>query len=130
MAMHDLEEIKSRVFSSGEASDKELQKLLEHKEKNKFDFKLIDIREIYEYSDKSISYTDLLCPTTLFHKHIEELEKIKDEYIVLYCRTGNRTGQVLSILKRMGFNKIAHLTQGIVAYSGKTSKNAKIPKNI
>ncbi len=130
MAMHDLKEIKSRVFSSGQASDEDLQKLLKYKEEGEFDFKLIDIREIYEYNDRSIDETDLLYPTTLLHKYIEDLEKLKDEHILLYCRTGNRTGQVLTILKRMGFDKIAHLTQGIVTYSGKTSKNAKLPKNI
>ncbi len=130
MAMHDLEEVKNRVFSSGQTSDEDLQVLLKHKAQGKFDFNLIDIREIYEYSDRSIDETDLLYPTTLLHKYIEDLEKMKDEHILLYCRTGNRTGQVLEILKRMGFKKIAHLTQGIVAYTGKTSKNAKLPPNI
>ena len=130
MATSELEEVKQRVFSSSEASDEELQILLKHREKGEFDFKLIDIREVYEYISNSIDDTDLLYATTLFHKYIDELEKIKDEYIVLYCRTGNRTAQVLSILKRMGFSKIAHLSRGIDQYSGKMSKNAKLPKNI
>ncbi len=130
MAMHNLEKIKERVFSSGEAKDEDLRALLKYKEEGKFDFQLIDIREIYEYSDKSIDKTDLLYPTTLLHKYIENLENIKDKHILIYCRTGNRTAQVLMILKRMGFDKIAHLSEGIVAYTGKTSKNAKLPKNI
>lgn len=130
MVTRNLDEIKKRVFTSGEAKDEDLQELLRYKEDGKFDFKLVDIREIYEYSDKSIESTDLLYPTTLLHKYIEDLEKIKDEHILLYCRTGNRTGQVLTILKRMGFTKVAHLSKGIIAYSGKTSKNAKLPTNI
>jgi len=127
MVINDLEEMKNRVFSSNQAEDTDLQDLLRYRKNGEFDFKLIDIREIYEYSDMSIEGTDLLYPTTLFHKYIDDLNKIKDDYIILYCRTGNRTGQVLKILNRMGFDKIAHLTQGIVAYSGKTSKNAKLP---
>ena len=127
MVINDLEEMKNRVFSSNQAEDTDLQDLLRYRKNGEFDFKLIDIREIYEYSDMSIEGTDLLYPTTLFHKYIDDLNKIKDDYIILYCRTGNRTGQVLRILNRMGFDKIAHLTQGIVAYSGKTSKNAKLP---
>ena len=119
-----------KIFTKGEASDKELQELLKAREEKKFDFKLIDIREIYEYSDMSIDGTDLLYPTTLFHKYIEELQKIKDENIFLYCRTGNRTGQVLMILRRMDFENIAHLSQGIVTYTGKMSRRAKLPKNI
>jgi len=125
-----LEELVKKVFETSHTSDEDFQKLLELRDEKKFDFKLIDIREIYEYSDQSIDGTDLLYPTTLFHKYINELNKIKDEHIVLYCRTGNRTGQVLGILKRMGYSHVAHLDMGIMSYSGKTSKNAKLPKNI
>ncbi len=125
-----MKELTRKVFESSLVSDEDLQKLLELRDEKKFDFKLIDIREIYEYSDQSIDGTDLLYPTTLFHKYVDELGKVKDEYIVLYCRTGSRTGQVLGILKRMGYEHVAHLGMGIMSYSGKTSKNAKLPKNI
>jgi rhodanese-related sulfurtransferase len=130
MATRKLEELIKRVFETSQASDEDLQKLLELRENKKFDFKLVDIREVYEYTDRSIDGTDLLYSTTLFHKYIDELNEIKDEYIVLYCRTGSRTGQVLGILKRMGYGKAAHLSMGIMSYSAKTSKNAKLPKNI
>jgi len=126
--MINLQEIKEKVFSSGQIESEELEKLLNYRQEGKIDFKLIDIREMYEYSDRSIDGTDLLYPTTLFHKYIDDLNAIKDENIILYCRTGNRTGQVLRILKTMGFKNIAHLTYGIVSYHGKTSKNAKIPE--
>jgi predicted sulfurtransferase len=58
---------------------------------------------------------------------MNKLENIKDKFIVLYCRTGSRTGQMLYILKRMGFQKIAHLSDGIVQYSGAKLKNAPLP---
>jgi len=125
-----LKELIKRVFETSQTGDEDLQRLLEFREEKKFDFKLIDIREIFEYNDRSIDGTDLLYPTTLFNKYIDELNDVKDEYIVLYCRTGSRTGQVLEILKRMGYKKLAHLSMGIMLYSGKTSKNAKLPKNI
>lgn len=125
-----MKELIKRVFETSQTGDEDLQRLLEFREEKKFDFKLIDIREIFEYNDRSIDGTDLLYPTTLFNKYIDELNDVKDEYIVLYCRTGSRTGQVLEILKRMGYKKLAHLSMGIMLYSGKTSKNAKLPKNI
>jgi rhodanese-related sulfurtransferase len=130
MVMRKLEKLVRKVFETSQASDEDLQKLLELREEKKFDFIFIDIREIFEYSDRSIDGTDLLYPTTLFHKYIDELNEIQDEYIVLYCRTGSRTGQVLGILKRMGYKNVAHISMGIMSYSGKTSKNAKLPKNI
>ncbi len=128
MATNSLQEIKKRIFSTGQVESDDLEKLLNYRKEAKIDFKLIDIREIYEYSDNSIDDTDLLYPTTMFHKYIDELNAIKDDNIILYCRTGNRTGQVLEILKRMGFKNTAHLTLGIISYSGKTSKNAKLPQ--
>ena len=124
----EVEQIKDRIFSSGQVGSDDLEKLLEYRKETKIDFKLIDIREIYEFSDKSIDGTDLLYPTTMFHKSIDDLNAIKDDNIILYCRTGNRTGQVLEILKRMDFKNIAHLTSGILYYSGETSKNAKLPQ--
>jgi len=128
MEINNLQEIRERVFSSGQMRSDDLEKLLNYRQEGKIDFKLIDIREIYEYSDQSIDGTDLLYPTTMFHKYIDDLNVIKDENIILYCRTGNRTGQVLGILKTMGFVNIAHLTLGIMSYHGKTSKNAKLPQ--
>ncbi len=118
------------LVKSGEIKDEELQELLSLKEKNRVDFKLIDIREAIEYSNESIVGTDLLYPTSKLHLHVKDFEDLKNEYIILYCRTGNRTGQVLKILKRMGFEKVAHLTEGIVEYSGKKVKNAPIPNNL
>jgi len=111
-----------------ELSDTELKELLICKENGEVDFKLIDIREMFEYSDLSIKGTDILFPTSTMHMHMNELEKIKDSFIILYCRTGSRTGQMLNILKRMGFRKIAHLSDGIVQFSGEKLKNAPLPK--
>jgi len=110
-----------------EISNPKLQSLLACREKGEIDFKLIDIREMFEYTDLSIAKTDMLMPTSTIHLHMDELEKLKDEFIILYCRTGSRTGQMLHILKRMGFEKVAHLSDGIVQFSGETLKNAPLP---
>jgi rhodanese-related sulfurtransferase len=112
---------------TSEISDKELKNLLTCKENGEIDFTLIDIREMFEYSDLSINGTDLLLPTSTIHTKMNILEDIKDNFIILYCRTGNRTGHMLNILQRMGFKKIAHLSDGIVQFSGDTSKNAPLP---
>jgi len=110
-----------------ELSDEQLKELIACRKQNKVKFKLIDIREIFEYSDLSIKNTDILFPTSIMHMNMEKLENIKDDFLILYCRTGSRTGQMLSILKRMGFTKIAHLSDGIVQFSGEKLKNAPLP---
>ena len=110
-------------------SDTQLKELLICRQNKELDFFLVDIREMFEYSDLSIKDTDILLPTSTMHIHMEELEKIKDSFIILYCRTGKRTGQMLTILKRMGFSKIAHLSDGIVQFSGEKLKNAPLPNH-
>jgi phage shock protein E len=37
--------------------------------------------------------------------------------ILLYCHSGNRSGQALEQLKSMGFTRVAHLQSGIVGWS-------------
>lgn len=121
------EELLKQSIQTHQVSDMELKKFLTCKDKNLLDFLLIDIREIFEYSEKSIEGTDLLLPTSTLHEKMAILEAKKETFILLYCRTGNRTSHMLRILKRMGFEKIAHLSDGIVGYSGKTLKNAPLP---
>lgn len=116
-----------QIFLSGQVSDAQLKKMLQCRDDGVFKFVLIDIREVFEYTDKSIVGCDKLLPTSTLHIHLDKLEMIKDQNIVLYCRTGSRTGQMLAIMKRMGFKFIAHLSDGIVAYSGETKKNAPLP---
>ncbi len=116
------------LLKSGEIEDAELKELLKLRNRGKIDFKLIDIRELYEYKSRSICGTDYLYPVSKFHLHVKDFEKIKQYNIILYCRTGNRTGEVLRILKKMGFEKIAHLSKGIVDFSGETEIDAEEPR--
>jgi len=41
----------------------------------------------------------------------------KDKPIIIYCRSGNRTGQTLNILKNSGYNNISHLKNGIISWA-------------
>lgn len=118
------------VTQSSDLASAELELLLDSRAKHKIDFTLIDIREIFEYTSVSIRGTDLLLPTSNIHTTMEQLTALKGHFLVFYCRTGNRTLQMLHILKRMGFSHIAHLTHGIVDYNGDKLKNAPLPKNI
>jgi len=119
-----------KILTSKHMSSSELVTLLEAREKGEVEFNLVDIREVFEYSSSSIDGTDLIVPTSVIQKHIDKLEAIKDEPIILYCRTGNRTGQIMHALDSMGFPKVVHLSQGIIAYGGKTSHEAQLPNEL
>ena len=118
------------VSKSHEVSPDELQFLLACRAKGKLDFLLIDIREMVEYSALSIKGTDILLPTSTIHLAMDELVKRKNSLIILYCYSSSRTFQMVHILKRMGFSKIAHLEGGIMEYRGEKLKNAPLPQNI
>ncbi len=118
------------ILLKKEKSSAELEALLEARERGEIDFNLVDIREVFEYNQASIDGTDLLIPTSSIQQHFDKLEAIRDEPIVLYCRTGNRTGQIMYALDNMGFPKVSHLSQGIVTYHGKTSHGAKLPNEV
>ena len=118
------------VSKSHEISAEELQFLLACRAKGKAEFLLIDIREIIEYSALCIKGTDMLLPTSTIHLAMDELTKSKNNLIILYCYSSSRTFQMVHILKRMGFTKIAHLDGGIMEYRGEKLKNAPLPQNI
>ena len=118
------------MLENEEISSEVLQTLLEAKKSGDVDFTLMDIREVYEYNDSSIVDTDLLIPTSVIGNHVGKFEELKDKRVILYCRTGNRTGQILYALKNMGYTNISHLSNGILSYFGEKVSNAPIPNQL
>lgn len=116
-----------QMLENKQMSSDALEALLKAREEGNIKFTLVDIREVYEFESASIDGTDLLIPTSVIQAHLDKLEALKDEPVVLYCRTGNRTGQVMAALERMGHEKIVHLSSGIISYRGKTSHKATLP---
>jgi len=118
------------VTKSCEVSGEELHVMLNLRAQKRLNFVLIDIRELYEYSESSIKGTDILMPTSTIHQHMDELKKLANKLLIFYCHIGGRTTQMIFILRRMGFSNIAQLSGGIDAFHGEKLKNAPLPKNI
>ncbi len=122
----DIEQmLKHEQMSSGE-----LELLLKKREEGKADFVLMDVREVFEFTDRSIKGADILLPTSMMNNKINMFEELKDKPVILYCRTGSRTGQVMYALRRMGYDNIVHLNPGIMGYFGETVQNAPIPNQL
>lgn len=120
----------NEILQKKQMSSAMLEILLKAREDGSIKFKLIDIREVYEYTNSSIVGTDLLYPTSMVNKLVASFEEMKEDSIVLYCRTGNRTGYIMSALENMGLTNVVHLTDGIVAYRGETTPRAEIPNQL
>lgn len=80
------------------------------------EYTLIDIRtagEYYEGHLANASQNDYY-QTILFNSYLDTLDKNK-KYLI-YCRTGNRTGDTLNIMREKGFKNVADLNGGITAW--------------
>ena len=47
------------------------------------------------------------------------LEMLKDQEIICYCRSGNRSGQACQILDMLGFTNTKNLQGGMLAWKQK-----------
>lgn len=70
---------------------------------------VIDVRSKAEHSDASLEITDRNIDIMKgdFEKKIEKLDRNKTYY--LYCRSGNRSGKALRIMKSKGFEDVFNI---------------------
>jgi rhodanese-related sulfurtransferase len=73
---------------------------------------LIDVREPFEHAEFNIGGT--LYPLGKVQTmDVDELENLKDQEVILYCRSGNRSGQAAMILDMLGFKDTKNLIGGM-----------------
>jgi rhodanese-related sulfurtransferase len=75
--------------------------------------KFIDVRELDENETARIPDTKLI-PMSEMQNRWNEISK--DEDIVIYCRTGNRSGILISQLILQGYNNLFNLAGGIIEW--------------
>ncbi len=76
---------------------------------------LLDVRTSSERSAQQIKGS-IHIPLNELRNRSDELKKFKDKEIICYCRTGNRSLNAASMLKKQGFNS-ANLKGGIVSWN-------------
>jgi len=76
---------------------------------------LVDVREVSEHNEFNIG--GLLIPLGKIQAmEIDSLESLKDQEVICYCRSGNRSGQACQILDMMGFTNTKNLQGGMLAW--------------
>ncbi|PWJ54514.1 rhodanese-related sulfurtransferase [Dyadobacter jejuensis] len=73
-----------------------------------------DVREEHEYEEDNLGAT--LIPLGDFPDHVEELSPLKDEEVIVHCRSGARSGKAVAFLKAQGFSNARNVIGGILAY--------------
>lgn len=76
---------------------------------------LVDVREPHENADFNIG--GILHPLgRIMAFQVDELEPLKDKEVIVYCRSGNRSGQAALMLETMGFSNVKNLVGGMLAW--------------
>jgi rhodanese-related sulfurtransferase len=79
---------------------------------------IVDVREPHEHAEFNIGGT-LFPLGKVQTMQVEDLEDYKDEELIVYCRSGNRSGQACLILDTLGFKNTKNLTGGMLAWQDK-----------
>jgi ferredoxin-thioredoxin reductase catalytic subunit/rhodanese-related sulfurtransferase len=113
------ENVAKEILKKDQLSGEELELLLKARVDGLVKFKLLDIREPFEWQMGRIKGADFLVPTSNFYAELEKVMPYKDEPWILYCHVGSRSAYVQRVLQSQeGFPHIGNLTYGIAAYRG------------
>jgi molybdopterin/thiamine biosynthesis adenylyltransferase/rhodanese-related sulfurtransferase len=94
---------------------KQLAEMLQARERGEKDFVLIDVREPNEYDIVSIPGS-ILIPKDKFLMGDALANLPIDKQIVLHCKVGGRSAEVLAAVKGAGFKDAIHVGGGVLAW--------------
>ncbi|MSU61333.1 MAG: hypothetical protein EXS31_02890 [Pedosphaera sp.] len=78
--------------------------------------RLLDVREIEEHHFVSLPNSTLI-PLGELSSRVDEIEKWKDEVVVVYCHHGIRSLNAIAQLRQCGFTNLQNLAGGIDRWS-------------
>ena len=76
---------------------------------------LIDVREPFENTEFNIGGT-LLPLGKILAMEVEEIDELKNDELICYCRSGQRSMQACLMLETFGFTNVKNLTGGVLAW--------------
>jgi sulfur-carrier protein adenylyltransferase/sulfurtransferase len=93
----------------------QLETMLKERENGERDFLLVDVREPNEYEINRIPGAVLIPKGEFLNgSAIEKLPQ--DKQVVLHCKAGTRSAEVLAVLKGAGFGDAIHVGGGVAAW--------------
>ncbi len=79
---------------------------------------LLDVREDHERTEYNIGGTHIPIGK-IQAMQTENIDGWKNEEVVVYCRSGNRSGISALVLEQAGFTNVVNLTGGMLAWREK-----------
>lgn len=80
---------------------------------------IIDVREPHEYAEGHINGGKLFPLGKIQTMQVEDIENLKDEEVIVYCRSGRRSMMAYMILDQLGFKDTANVEGGILDWQEK-----------
>jgi len=96
-------------------SVKQLKDMLDKRERGETDFILVDVREPNEWDIVHIPGAELI-PKGEFLNGNALTKMPTDKPVVLHCKVGGRSAEVLAVMKGAGFSDAIHVGGGVVAW--------------
>jgi len=91
-----------------EVTVQELKDMLDRND----EFQLIDVREPFEYEVSNLKGVNIPLSGIVI-----EADKIdRDKPVIIQCRSGKRSAQAVMLLEQQGFDNLANLKGGILAW--------------
>jgi rhodanese-related sulfurtransferase len=97
-------------MNTGDISVQELSERL----KNNEDLVIIDVREPFEHDMANIG--GHLIPLGDLPHQLEQIEEYKNREVIVYCRSGARSGSACQFLRGQGFTNVRNMTGGMTQW--------------
>ena len=78
---------------------------------------IIDVREPWEFEESRISGSQNV-PLGSLPTQLDDLEELKDQEVIVHCKSGARSSAAKAFLTQQGFINVRNLEGGITAFQG------------
>ena len=82
---------------------------------------ILDVRNEDEFAKGHLKNA-IQIPVKELKENLSDIEKFKDELVLVYCRSGKRSAEAVDILKENGFKNLVHMKDGISKWNGEVEK--------
>lgn len=82
---------------------------------------IIDVREPDEYAEYNIG-AQLIPLGRIQSMDVDELEPLKEEELIIHCRSGKRSMTACMFLESMGFTNTVNVEGGVLAWKERIDK--------
>jgi len=79
---------------------------------------ILDVREPWEFEESRIVGSQNI-PLGSLPQALDDLEELKDQEVIVHCKSGARSSAAKAFLTQQGFTNVRNLEGGIMAYQAK-----------